>query len=139
MSQDDNLSLDDILDDIGGAAPVNPALAAMTPEERFYYDVTSGKYNKIYNCRYWLNQELSVCHHLIHDNAWMIGKSNKVARVQVSVIELGRSLIKYWLQMTYLPRFSTNVDGKPPCDIDIVLDMMLANAEISRTIQQYAS
>lgn len=138
--QDDELSLaDDLLDDIGGSAAIDPKLAAMTPEERFMYDVTAGKYNKIYNCRYWLNHELSVCNHLINDNSWIIGKSNKIGRVQVSLYDLGRSLIKYWLLMTYLPRFTTNTEGRTQANIEIVLDMMLANAEISRTINQYAS
>jgi hypothetical protein len=111
----------------------------MTPEERFYYDMTSGKYSKIYNCRYWLNQELSVCNHLINDNSWIIGKSNKIGRVQVSLHELARSLVKYYLQMTNLPRFTTNTEGKPSANIETVLDMMLAHPEISRTISQYNS
>jgi hypothetical protein len=135
MSEDD-FSIDDLMDDIGG---VKSPLEDMTPEERMHHEYTSeGKYQKIYNCRYWLNCELSVYNTLLEKN-YLITKTSGLSRVAISWNDLARGLLEHYFLMVAFVRFdkSAATPHRPQVDMAKFLDMILEHDEIKRTILQY--
>lgn len=135
MHNEDDLSIDDMLDGLG--AP--DVLRGMTPEQRFYTHLTTGKHTKLYNCRYWLDHELSVFNSL-NDKNWFVSKLSKTTegatRVQVPLVDLSRALLQYYFQMIYLTMF-TDTHNRPACNMDTLLDLVMGHEEIKRTINQY--
>lgn len=135
---DETFSLDDMLSDVVAGVPAH--IHNMTSEERFYHDLTSAnaKFQKIFNCRYWLNHQLSVFCSMMGDNpTWLLSKPHKAQRIGVSVQEVAREFLRYYMQSNYLTRFTSAIDGRKPCDMNMVLDMVLDHPEIKRTIGQY--
>ena len=134
----DDLSIDDMFSDLGG---LPTPYDNMTPEQRLYHEYTGeGKYQKIYNCRYWLNHELSVYNTLLDKNL-LTTKMHKNQRVAVSWTELGKALLEHYFLMVAFVRFdkSAATPYRPQVDMNKFLDLILEHDEIKRTIRQYGA
>jgi hypothetical protein len=114
---------DGLLDAVG--------LGPSSPEEDFVDDLCSGKMPKIYNCQYWLKHELFVYTNL-EQKGWFVSKPSGPTRLQVPRKELAIELIKYYLQMVYLPKFE-NERGKE-LDLDKTAQLVAAYPEIKKYI-----
>lgn len=132
-----DMSLDDMLGDLGG---VDTRYAQMSPEEKFYHDLTTGKHTKLYNARYWLNHELSVYNTLL-SKGYLVVKPHREHKVSLSIIELAKGLLEHYFLMSALSRFDKTfaTPARPQCDMDKFLALVLENEEIKRTIKQYSS
>lgn len=133
----ENTSIDELFDDIGGMP--NP-YANLCPEERMYKELiaSNDKYQKIYNCRYWLNCELSV-YSTFFEKSLYITKNAGANKVALNWTEIARVLLEHYYLMTAFPRFdkSAATPARPQVDMTKFLDLVMAHDEIKRTIAQY--
>lgn len=125
---------DDIMEDIFADLGVEKP-KPLTQEDEYIDYLTCDKHQKIYNMQYWLKNQLYVYTHILSKNIIVskianIGKGPQ--RVQVSIREVTRVLLEYYLQMTALPRFQ----GHNACSMERVLDLLLERQEIRSVIQK---
>lgn len=127
--------LDTLMDDMGLTDPV-PA----TPEDGLYMEWTSGKMPKIYNCQYWLKQELYVYRHL-QDKMYIVSKPNGLTRLQISTKELARGLLEYYFLMVAHTKFHGERAGERGMLVDMerFLDLVLEQETIKKLIDNPAN
>lgn len=126
--------LDDLEDDLG----INPG--PLSPEETLVLNLTESagdRYQKIYNCQYWLKHELRVYIHLREHN-YLVCKTSKEGRQELDTKTLTRTLLKYYFQMTMLPRFKS-AGGREEsqhklADLDKFLDLIMERDEIKKVM-----
>lgn len=128
--QDDTI-LDDLLSDLGVENPKD-----LTPEDKFFRELTEGKFPKLYNCQYWLKQELYVYTHLFEKN-WIVSKLSGPYRTQVPTKQLARAFLEYYFFMTALPKFENErgTEMKKSCDMQKFLDLVIEYAPIKNLIE----
>lgn len=118
-------TLDDFMTGLGFSEDINVPL---TPEQKFINEITEGEYNKIHNMRYHLVHEMSRYYFLIDENIIpmkSVANSKGVLYTKVEPKEYLRACLKYYLQMTHLPRFMSGVYKQEPCDMEKTLDALL--------------
>lgn len=131
--------VDDFLADLG----IKDASASMTPDEKFYYDITAGGMPKIGNLIYWLRHEMARFQYtkgkgiLIQREEIKASPKGPVKGYkEVTNLDYARTSIEYYLLMTYLPRFRHTEDHRPLCTMGTVLDMVLANDDVKAVINK---
>jgi len=120
-----------LLEDLGIVDP----FAGDTPERNFYNYLTGEKHPKLYNCEYWLRHQLAVYTYLQDEKHLLTTKAAGATRIKVSMQELCRALLEYYFQMFHLARFM-RTDGRPACDMDKVLDLVMAHESIKKYLHK---
>lgn len=107
-----------------------------TPEEKFFDELTEGRYPKISNALYWLKHELFV-YTFLQDKMYIVTKPSKDGRIQLSTKELARAFLQYYFDMIYLPRFETDRPERKHLMVnqEKFLDMILDYPLIKKTIE----
>jgi hypothetical protein len=98
--------MDMLADVLADFAPPPPA----SPEEGLYAELRSQKYDKMYNCHYWVRHQLRVLLAFNEELDWHLYKPAPVqaTRKRVSTQETMRALLRYYFQMEMLPRFTSD-------------------------------
>lgn len=135
----DTDSVDEFLADLG----IKDASAGMTPDEKFYYDITSGGMPKIGNLIYWLRHEMARFQYtkgkgilIQREEIKQSPKGPTKVNKDITNLDYARLSIEYYLLMTYLPRFRHTEEHRSLCTMDTVLDMILANENVKTVINK---
>lgn len=130
----------DIMDKLSmdfGVADPEP----LNPTEKLYQHWTNKfgeRYQKIFNCQYWLKHELHVYIHLRGKNL-LVCKNTKDGRLELDRVALARNLLEYYFCMVALPSFKT--EGSRPemvdklADMSQFLDLVMEHPLIKKTIE----
>lgn len=108
--------------------------------DAFYDELAGGKFSKIDNMMLWVKSEISVYlhlqeHHIKHTKAVVEG--GKAIDRPISRMELGRILVKYYLQAYHLPRFQ-KLNERAPCDFKVMIDKIVAYEPMRKVIENFA-
>ena len=98
----------------------------LSPEDMFFFNMTAGNAPKIDNMLYWLKHEMSL-----YD---FIGECNMVIKDKggaVSRFVLGKTMVRYYLQMMHLTRFTT-AGGE--LDLDKTLTLFVEHQAVKKII-----
>ncbi len=123
---------DQIMEDLGLSVP-----EPETPEQGLYDEFVNGRpHPKIYNCQYWLKQQLYV-HKTLYEKGWHVSKPIAGGRLQVTKLELARELVKYYFQMAHLSRFQSErrTERGMLVDLDKFVELILENPTIKKLIE----
>ena len=119
---------------LGVEAPKEPT----TEDEFFDYltGKTADKYPRIHNMQYWLKSQLVPIVYMLNDKNWIVSKLSGPTRTQVSLKEISRYMLDYYLDMTFHVRFhgERGKEQKKLLDKEKVLDLVIEYPAIKKLI-----
>lgn len=105
----------------------------LSPEDEFFFNMTAGNAPKIDNMLYWLKHEMEHYYFLLEEGVRMmvgIGGTGLPAR-QVGPIAYGKLMVKYYLQMHHLTRFT----HEPVLSLDKTLALFVEHQPVKKVIE----
>lgn len=111
-------------------------MADLSPEEKFYVELSTGTAAKLFNTRIWLADHI-YAYVSMHRNSKLrmtINFLNK--RTDATLQEIARELLRHYYHMYHLPRFFNQVDGEARLDMERFLDLVMTYAPIVKTLNE---
>ena len=134
----DNESIDDVANDFLESLGLSDK--PLDPNDQFWNEFTSGGTPKIALVRYWLISEMDQYHHLKALNINItknVMKDGKIIARPVSQLDYGKAMVKYYLQMYHLPRFSPGFHtGRDPADMNNIVERIVAHGPVREIIEK---
>lgn len=137
--QDTEQELEESADDFLGSLGLNTSIEPLNSNDAFYQELCGGKYSKIDNMIYWLRGEMSRFIHFQEHNCKLtrnIVKDGKSISKPLTRMEYARISIEYFFQMYHLPRFK-KLNVKEPCDMQVMIDKVVAYPPMKEVIENY--
>lgn len=105
----------------------------LTPEDEFFHNMTVGNAPKVDNMLYWLKHEMEHYYFLLEEGVRMMRPAPDAPPArQVGPIAYGKLMVKYYLQMHHLSRFSF---GENPLDLNKTLELFVEHQPVKKIIE----
>lgn len=129
IAETESGEFDDFMDGIG--LDIKP----VSPEDALMIRLKAGGCNQLHILRYWLMTEMHHYHHRIQNGITHMRKSNITQDwVVVSQKDHAIIMIKYYLQMKYLPWFDSDRSGLGVANLDTMAKMVLEQDSIQSMV-----
>ena len=106
----------------------------LSPEDEFFFNQTNGAAPKIDNMLYWLKHEMEHYYFLLEEGIRLYRQSFEASAAgrQVGPIAYGRLMVKYYLQMHHLTRFTF---GEEKLDFDKTVALFVEHQPVKKVIE----
>lgn len=129
---EDSKSVEEDYADIMAQFGLSPKIK-LEPEDEFFLNMTEGKAPKIDNMIYWLKHQMENYYFLLDEGIKLLKPQVEAQPMrQVGPIAYGKLMVKYYLQMHHLSRFTF---GENKLDFEKTLNLFVEHQPVKKVIE----